>query len=314
MREDPAPAPGPVTRPVPPDGTGTGEAPGAADAASAAAAAAVVHTPDGRALRLHSRGTDRILVLCEAGLGAGGASWGAVLESLPEGVQGLAYDRAGYGGSDPAPGPRDLGALVADLLAVAGAVPHERLVLVGHSWGGPIVRGAAARLRDEGRPAAGAVLVDPADELADLYFTPTAQLMIGAPGAVMPLLARTGLLAPLQRAATRAVPEPWRAEAAAAVSTLAAARAVRAESRHVSTGLGGLRLDPPAPLGTAVSVLSGRRPEGLGRRMRDELTDAHRSRAAREGGRFVPAERSGHVIADAEPELIVQEIRRLLEV
>lgn len=122
---------------------------------------------------------------------------------------------------------------------MAAAVPHEHLILVGHSWGGPIVRGAAARLREEGRPAAGVVLVDPADELADLYFTPVARLLIGAPGALMPLLARMGLLAPLQRSATRSVPEPWRAEAAAAVATLPAARALRAESRTVRAGLEG---------------------------------------------------------------------------
>ena len=272
-----------------------------------------VRTPEGRALRLHPRGTGAALVLFEAGLGAGGASWGSVLEALPEDVHGLAYDRAGYGGSTSAAGARDLGALVTDLLAVVDAVEHERLVLVGHSWGGPIVRGAAARLRTLGRPAAGIVLVDPAEELADLYFTRTARAMNGVQGAVMPLLSRLGLLAPLQRSAARSLPAPCRDEAAASVATPAAARAVRAESRHITAGLLGLRLDPPPPLGTAVTVVSGRLSEGLGRRMRDELTDAHRARAEVEGGRFVAAEHSGHVIAATEPELIAGEIVRLLE-
>lgn len=80
MREDPAPAPRPDPEP-----------------------AAGVRLPDGRSLRVHSRGAGTTLVLFEAGLGAGGASWGAVLEALPPGVRGLAYDRAGCGGSDPAP-------------------------------------------------------------------------------------------------------------------------------------------------------------------------------------------------------------------
>lgn len=270
-------------------------------------------TPEGRALHLHSRGAGGTLVLLEAGLGAGGASWGYVLDALPEGVHALAYDRAGYGGSTPANGARDLGALVTDLLTVVDAVEHERLILVGHSWGGPIVRGAAAQLRERGRPVAGVVLVDPADELADLYFTRTARAMIGVQGVVMPLLSRLGLLAPLQRSAARSLPAPWRGVAAASVSTPAAAQAVRAESRHVTAGLLGLRLDPPPPVGTAVSVVSGRLPEGLGRRMRDELTDAHRARAEVEGGRFVAAEHSGHVIAATEPELIAGEIVRLLE-
>jgi pimeloyl-ACP methyl ester carboxylesterase len=272
-----------------------------------------VRTPEGRTLHLHSRGAGGTLVLLEAGLGAGGASWGSVLDALPEEIHALAYDRAGYGDSTPASGARDLGALVTDLLAVVDAVEHERLILVGHSWGGPIVRGAAAQLRERGRPVAGVVLVDPGEELADLYFTRTARAMIGAQGAVMPLLSRLGLLAPLQRSAARSLPAPWRDVAAASVSTSAAAQAVRAESRHVTAGLLGLRLDPPAPVGTAVSVVSGRLPEGLGRRMRDELTDAHRARAEVEGGRFVAAEQSGHVIAATEPELIVGEIARLLE-
>lgn len=272
-----------------------------------------VRTPEGRALRTHSRGTGGTLVIFEAGLGGGGASWGPVLDALPEGVHGLAYDRAGYGESTPAPGARDLGALFTDLLAVVDAVEHERLILVGHSWGGPIVRGAAARLRDVGRPAAGVVLVDPGEELADLYFTRIARIMIDAQGAVMPLLSRLGLLGPLQRSAARSLSAPWRGVAAASVSTPAAAQAVRAESRHVTAGLLGLRLDPPPPLATAVTVVSGRLSEGLGRRMRDELTDAHRARAEVEGGRFVAAEQSGHVIAATEPELIVGEIARLLE-
>jgi pimeloyl-ACP methyl ester carboxylesterase len=273
----------------------------------------VVRTADGRLLHLHGRGEGEDLVVLEAGLGAGGASWGALLEEPPKGARVLAYDRAGYGESTPAPGPRDLGALVTDLLAVVDAVEHERLILVGHSWGGPIVRGAAAQLRGRGRPVTGVVLVDPAEELADLYFTRTARAMSGVQGAVMPMLSRLGLLAPLQRAAAGSVPAPWRDAAAASVSTPAAAQAVRAESRHMTAGLLGLRLDPPPPLGTAVSVISGRLPEGLGRRMRDELTDAHRARAEAEGGHFVAAENSGHVIAASEPELIAGEIRRMLE-
>lgn len=271
-----------------------------------------VRTPEGRTLHLHSRGAGGTLVLLEAGLGAGGASWGSVLDALPEEIHALAYDRAGYGDSTPASGARDLGALVTDVLTVIDAVEHERLILVGHSWGGPIVRGAAAQLRERGRPVAGVVLVDPGEELADLYFTRTARAMIGAQGAVMPLLSRLGLLAPLQRSAARSLPAPWRDVAAASVSTPAAAQAVRAESRHVTAGLLGLRLDPPPPLATAVTVVSGRLSEGLGRRMRDELTDAHRARAEVESGRFVAAEDSGHVIAATEPELIAGKIRRML--
>lgn len=279
------------------------------------------------------------LVLFEPGLGAGAASWGAVLDGLanregpvdpvdPAGpvgpLQVLAHDRAGYGASDPAGGPRDLGALAAELGTVVAAVPHRRLVLVGHSWGGPVVRTLAADLAAQGRAVAGVVLVDPADELADLYFTPTVEVMNRVQGHAMVLLDRAHLLHRLQRSAARRLPEAHREQAAASVATAAAARTVREEARHITRGLRHLRLDPPDLCGVPLTVISGRRPEGLGRRLRDELTAAHRERAALSSGpgdgagpgggagRFVAAERSGHLVPVDQPELVVEEILRLL--
>lgn len=261
------------------------------------------------------------LVLLEPGLGAGAASWGAVLDGLAAAggvgpLQVLAHDRAGYGASDPAGGPRDLGALAAELGTVVAAVPHRRLVLVGHSWGGPVVRTLAADLAAQGRAVAGVVLVDPADELADLYFTPTVEVMNRVQGHAMVLLDRAHLLHRLQRSATRGLPEAYREQAAASVATAAAARTVREEARHITRGLRHLRLDPPDLRGVPLTVISGRRPEGLGRRLRDELTAAHRERAGpRPGagaGRFVAAERSGHLVPVDQPELVVEEILRLL--
>ncbi|MCW1806027.1 alpha/beta fold hydrolase, partial [Brachybacterium squillarum] len=249
------------------------------------------------------------------------ASWGAVLDGLAAAggvgpLQVLAHDRAGYGASDPAGGPRDLGALAAELGTVVAAVPHRRLVLVGHSWGGPVVRTLAAALVAQGREVAGVVLVDPADELADLYFTPTVEVMNRVQGHAMVLLDRAHLLHRLQRSATRGLPEAHREQAAASVTTAAAARTVREEARHITRGLRHLRLDPPDLRGVPLTVISGRRPEGLGRRLRDELTAAHRERAApRPGagaGRFVAAERSGHLVPVDQPELVVEEILRLL--
>jgi pimeloyl-ACP methyl ester carboxylesterase len=58
----------------------------------------------------------------------------------------LRYDRRGYGRSAPAdrphPGPFDMGAQVADLLALLGG---RRAVLVGHSYGGNVALATAAR-------------------------------------------------------------------------------------------------------------------------------------------------------------------------
>lgn len=271
-----------------------------------------VRTTDGRSLHAVAHGEGPDLVVLEAGLGAAAASWGAVLEELDPGIRTVAYDRSGYGRSDTALGPRDLGALAADLLHVVAAFPHERLVLVGHSWGGLIVRLAAETLRARGEGASGIVLVDPGDELADPYFSRVARITFCVQGAVLPALAHLRLLAPLQQSVAASLPEAYRRDAAGAVSTVAAARAIRAETGHVTRGLLGLRLNRREPLGVPVTVLSGRMPEGLGRRMRDELSAAHRARAEYETGRYVAAERSGHVIAANEPGLVREEILRLL--
>src|SRR5699024_4454602 len=109
-----------------------------------------VATTDGRQLRavVAGTGTDLVvrgaglvgigtnLVVLETGLGAARLTWGPVMEHLAPHCRVVAYDRAGYGRSDPGPGPRDLSRLADDLLAVVGAVDHSRLVLAGHSWGG----------------------------------------------------------------------------------------------------------------------------------------------------------------------------------
>lgn len=281
-------------------------------AASAPARSQAVSTADGRSLHaiVHGEGPD--LVLLEAGMGAAAASWGDVLDELGPGVRVVAYDRAGYGGSDTARGPRDLKALAADLLDVVAAFPHERLVLVGHSWGGLIVRFAVEMLRAEGEAVSGVVLVDPGEELADVYFSRVARVNFCVQGAVLTTLAHLRLLAPLQRSAAASLPEAYRRDAAGAVSTVAAARAIATETEHVTRGLLGLRLDRREPLGVPVTVLSGRMPEGLGRRTRDDLSAAHRARAEYEAGRYVAAERSGHVIAASEPQLVLEEIARLL--
>src|SRR5690625_2269342 len=105
-----------------------------------------VPTADGRHLHVVVAGTGTDLVVLEAGLGAGALSWGPVLELLAPHCRVVAYDRAGYGRSDPDLRPRDLSRLADDLITVVGAVDHARLVLAGHSWGGPVVRLAAARL------------------------------------------------------------------------------------------------------------------------------------------------------------------------
>ncbi|MGP9539901.1 alpha/beta fold hydrolase [Brachybacterium sp. AOP43-C2-M15] len=268
-----------------------------------------VRTADGRRLRTIAMGAGPGLVVLEAGLGAGAHSWGPVMEHLAGHTRVLAYDRAGYGASDPDPRPRDLARLADDLLCVSRSLEHERLVLVGHSWGGPVVRTAAARLSE----LSGLVLVDPADEHAELYFSRGMAILGAAQGPLLEGLARVGLLRPLLGAQASGLPEPYRTPALDAASTPAAAKAMRAENAHVVRGLRGLRLDPLEIGPVPVTVISGRRAGRSDRALRDQLSTAHAASAgAHPGGRYVEAHDSGHLVPFAQPGLVADEALALL--
>lgn len=113
----------------------------------------------GRKLRWLEAGTGKPTVVLEAGAGSPSTTWAAVFAALAPGHRVIAYDRAGYGASDPAPLGLDL--QVGDLLAVLGAAGPEPCLLVGHSWGGLLTQ-LAAWARPE--LIAGLVLVDPSHE------------------------------------------------------------------------------------------------------------------------------------------------------
>ncbi len=131
--------------------------------------AAASQTPFGRLVDI---GTRRIHIICEgeghpavildSGLGGAAGEWAAVQHRLAKQTRVCAYDRAGYGWSDPGPLPRTSLAIAGDLhetLRRAGVPPP--FVLVGHSFGGFNVRMFANRYPGE---TAGLVLVDASNE------------------------------------------------------------------------------------------------------------------------------------------------------
>ncbi|MCC7008923.1 MAG: alpha/beta hydrolase [Acidobacteria bacterium] len=112
--------------------------------------------------RLHvaTEGTRGPAVVFDAALGGSSISWTFVQPSVSRFARTAAYDRAGFGWSDAGPLPRTAGRSADELhtaLRVAGVPPPY--VLVGHSYGGLVMRIFAARYR---RDVAGVVLVDPA--------------------------------------------------------------------------------------------------------------------------------------------------------
>jgi pimeloyl-ACP methyl ester carboxylesterase len=109
-------------------------------------------------------------VVLEAGLNNGVASWQRVMPLLAPHVHVAAYDRAGIGGSAPAPGLVTIDRQVDDLASVITGLAAGPCVLAGHSWGGMLAQLLAFR-----RPnlVAGLVLVDPGhEELASLLPRP----------------------------------------------------------------------------------------------------------------------------------------------
>lgn len=118
--------------------------------------------PDGRKLNLVCAGRGAPTVLLESGFGANAGAWYKVQPTLASKTRVCAYDRAGYGFSDPGPDPRDGAAAARDLdSALTAARIDGPYVVVGHSAGGLYARLFAARRFGE---VQGLVLLDPTVE------------------------------------------------------------------------------------------------------------------------------------------------------
>lgn len=118
-----------------------------------------VRLPDGRQMNLFCEGSGSPTVILDSGLGGGAWDWRFVQEAIAKQTRVCSYDRAGIGGSDPGPMPRDTKAIVADLQSMLTAAKlRGPYVMVGHSLGSFDVRYFADRHR---RAVAGMVLVDP---------------------------------------------------------------------------------------------------------------------------------------------------------
>jgi pimeloyl-ACP methyl ester carboxylesterase len=100
-------------------------------------------------------------VVFESGLGSPLEVWSRVQSAIAESTKTVAYDRAGIGRSELGKEAPTIKHIVSELHALLGklaiAPPY---VLVGHSWGGPIIHSFAATYPKE---VAALVHVDPTD-------------------------------------------------------------------------------------------------------------------------------------------------------
>jgi pimeloyl-ACP methyl ester carboxylesterase len=113
---------------------------------------------DGHRLNLVCEGSGRPVVVLDAGLGDWSPSWIPIQQRLASRTTVCAYDRAGYGFSDPASTPRTSFAIARELHALlhAANLPGP-YVLVAHSFGGLNVQAFTELYRHD---VAGLVLVD----------------------------------------------------------------------------------------------------------------------------------------------------------
>lgn len=273
----------------------------------------LVRTRDGRSLRTIVAGDGPDLVVLEAGLGASGLYWGPVHERIAPHARVVAYERSGFGASDPDPARRSLKRLADDLEDVIAAFDPARLVLVGHSWGGAIVRAVAARRLFAGLPPTGVVLVDQADEHSDLYFSPLTRAMDAMQGPLFVGLARVGLLPKLAAAAVPGLSAELRKAIASAIGSVGGARAARQELAGYRAGLAALRVRAAWLGAVPIRVLSGGESTWLDHGIRRDIAAAHRATAdAWPGARLIIAEHSGHLIPLTEPDLVAQQVLDLL--
>ncbi len=137
-------------------------------AEAAASPGNLVRLPDGRRINLRCSGDGAPTVLLEPGFAATSLAWGKVQPLVARTNRVCAYDRAGYGFSDPGPMPRDGAAVARDLdRALKAARIEGPFIVVGHSAGG-----LYARLFSNRRPhdVVGMVLAETSVEHQDRRF------------------------------------------------------------------------------------------------------------------------------------------------
>jgi pimeloyl-ACP methyl ester carboxylesterase len=281
--------------------------------------------------------TEETPVIFESGISATCLNWTEVRADVETFARACTYDRAWLGWSEPATSPRTTLAIIDDLhLLLAAAQIPRPCILVGHSFGGMLVRAYAAKYPAD---VAGLILVDPLSPSEWLNASPAHARMlrlgvklsrrgamlgrVGVVRAALALLMAGGRVIP-QRIAkltsgrgesviSRLVgevrkmpPETWpmvRAHWCLPRSFLGMAEYLESlpASAAESVALG----EPEAAIPITVLSASNSTPEQIKER------DAWVHRSPR--GRHILARKSGHWIQLDEPRLVVETIREMVD-
>lgn len=267
-----------------------------------------VELPDGRRLRAVVAGDTGPLVVFEAGMSAPAASWVHTQREVSAHARTLAYDRAGYGGSDVDARERTLERATDDLAALLDALGEtEPAVFVGHSWGGPILRLFAARLPER---VAALVFVDAT--LAEGIPANGAR-RIALSFRVMSALARLGageliMRMSLPRGLSPAIDDEDRAILVRDYASVPAMRAGAREARHIDAALPTMRRlqttgTPDVP---TVCLQGGRADRGTAaiRPVLNDTAAALMAAVPNGNGSTVVVDTAGHLIPQEAPEIV----------
>lgn len=259
---------------------------------------------DQRRVTYWVQGSGRKLVVCEAGLGLSGQYWFLLMNQIATDYKVISYNRSGIGLSSPDKKKRTLQRLADDLNELISHQDFDELILVGHSWGAPIIRTASLRLDNRLKKL---VLVDPSDEhLIDDYKPLSLKLQAN----MLVLFSYLHLLSPLYKKILTGLPSDIQKQILRDITTINAARESGAELKNLRSGLSDLTQLMNVQNYTTVIISGTKTMTGETDAMREKIIQAH-GKSAKENAsaRHILASRSSHTVPITEPELIAKMIR-----